>query len=103
MTDTACAQLATYTPSCRYCAAPFSLYRPRSRDHILPRARRPAGVDYGVLNLAMVCKQCNADKRDMTLIQFLAVLIARRDPRAGRVASLIVSLAARDLLPLCGG
>jgi hypothetical protein len=88
---------------CRYCGAAFGAHRPPTRDHIMPRARLAAGAGYGRANVTLACHACNADKGSCTLVEFLALLIRRRDPRAGRVASLIQSLAARDLLPLCGG
>ena len=72
---------------CPYCGAPMTLVGKRgaSRDHLHPKSR---GGRFLAGNRLIVCRKCNTAKADRTLGEWLAVLIARGDPRARRVAAL---------------
>jgi hypothetical protein len=60
-----------------------------TRDHVLPRSR---GGDLTAGNRLVICRRCNGDKDNMTLLEFVGFLKERKDPRAGRVAQMILDI-----------
>lgn len=74
--------------------------REPTREHLRPRSR--LAFDAGAVNRRFACEPCNAEKGARTLVEFLAVLIGRRDRRAGQVAGIIQGLCARGRHDLCG-
>lgn len=54
-----------------------------TRDHVIPKSRMPA---QGTL---IVCKTCNGDKADRTLVEWHAYLKHVGDPRAEIIARLM--------------
>jgi 5-methylcytosine-specific restriction endonuclease McrA len=87
---------------CRYCRRPMMPPdRSPTREHMRPRSRLEP-VIATARNRVFACEPCNGEKADRTLIEFLALLIERRDPRAQYVAAAIQSLCARGLDHLCG-
>lgn len=65
---------------CPYCDRPMIIgVRPPTRDHVRPKR---AGADFNHGNKLIVCRQCNNDKSDMTLVGFVEWLEKRNDKRA---------------------
>lgn len=75
---------------CPYCGEIMSKRGPRrlSRDHKTPRSQ---GGMLTAQNRIIVCEPCNADKKNYTLEEWHERLRNGRDPRADRIAQLIVS------------
>jgi hypothetical protein len=73
---------------CPYCGVAMGRYDEftPSRDHIIPRSRGGTLEDD---NKAIVCKPCNADKADLTILEFYLELVGNSDPRASHVARFI--------------
>lgn len=78
--------------ACPYCGATMAETNARrpTRDHVLPRAR--GGASDGPNNILIVCANCNCDKDDQTLGEFLLALAKVNDPRSYRIAMLISSI-----------
>lgn len=85
---------------CPYCREPMvgPVNDPRAptRDHLWPKSRggRLAGD-----NRLVVCKGCNTDKAERSLIEWLALLMWEGDPRAAHVQAVAAALYGR--LPEC--
>lgn len=78
---------------CPYCGRSMGLdphQRRPTRDHILPRCR--GGTGNGADNIVISCAECNTDKANLSVGQFLLALALKDDPRALRVACLIAHL-----------
>jgi len=60
---------------CAYCGAFDKL----TVDHIVPRCK---GGTYNKTNVALVCAQCNNDKADLDLDNWIQVLLDAYDARA---------------------
>lgn len=54
---------------CIYCGCKFSPDRPKTRDHLIPKAR--GGTD-SPENIGYACRQCNAEKGTMTVAEYRA-------------------------------
>lgn len=78
-------------PFCKLTMTRKLAHRVPSRDHLVPRSR---GGDRRDGNRLIICRSCNADKDNMTLLEFVRYLKQRNDPRAGHVAQLILDILA---------
>lgn len=80
---------------CPYCAhrMRFGGPNPPTRDHVHPKS---LGGSDDPSNILIVCKSCNNDKADMTLGQFLGMLMATDDCRAAIVRVLVEDAADFD-------
>lgn len=56
---------------CAYCGDPFSKWKPRTVEHVMPKSQ---GGIRSKKNKIIVCIQCNQLKGDMTINQFLQAL-----------------------------
>lgn len=75
---------------CRYCGILMtgkraSHYRSPTREHVVPRSRGG-----GAGRVILVCLACNQDKAHLTIHEWLRYLREVGDPRAERVAEVIV-------------
>ena len=79
---------------CPYCGTPMTKggRHAATRDHIMPRSKKPARFHLGQVNRAIVCFRCNRDKRSMTLKSFHARLAETNDHRAVHIAKFMDAL-----------
>lgn len=78
-------QIKGHGEPCGYCERPMDARlfdRRPTWDHIEPRSK---GGSNRAANLIRVCRRCNWDKADVTLLQFWFWLSDRNDPRAAVV------------------
>ena len=54
-----------------------------TRDHVIPKSRMPA------MGKIIVCRRCNGDKGNMTLDEWIVVLVKAADPRFDHVIEFI--------------
>lgn len=80
--------LAQHGKNCPYCNVIMRVQRPKptkqpffpTRDHVIPKK-----IMCGQPTV-FVCRQCNNDKRDLLLSEWLVTLREKNDPRAEHVA-----------------
>lgn len=77
---------------CPYCGQPMRQGRSRpSPDHLWPRSKGGASG----LNIVYACQQCNHDKAEMTIDEWLAKLERNSDRRARHVKAFIADAPSR--------
>ena len=67
--------------NCLYCNKFIKDRSDLTIDHVLPKS---LGGDDGVNNLALVCKQCNFDKRSLLLTDYLNKFNVQITPKIGK-------------------
>jgi hypothetical protein len=80
---------------CPYCGDAMALggRRHPSLEHMIPKSRGGLHVER---NLLIVCVECNQDKRDLTLPEWLRRLRRDGDPRAAVVEATMRAIAGAE-------